>query len=86
VYLRGIRYLARLLAHAEFQVEDLVGVEQDGPADTTHSRSRICEFGNGGDAGEMLDRREGGVPPAVPQSEDDLGAARALGCITGGAG
>ncbi len=36
--MKGVRYLARLLANPgrEFHVVDLVGLEQGGPADTTH--------------------------------------------------
>ena len=66
--MRGIRYLARLLANPgrEFHVVDLVGVEQGGPADTTHVTEPGLRFRDAGDAGEMLDARaKAGVPAAA---------------------
>jgi tetratricopeptide (TPR) repeat protein len=79
---RGIRYLARLLANPgrEFHVVDLVGVEQGGPADTTHVTEPGWRFRDAGDAGEMLDTRaKEAYRRRLTEIEDDLEEARASG-------
>ena len=80
--MRGIRYLARLLANPgrEFHVVDLVGLEQGGPADTTHVTEPGLRFRDAGDAGEMLDARaKEAYRRRLTEIEDDLEEARALG-------
>ena len=67
--LKGMRYLARLLAHPgrEFHVLDLVAAE-------TGRRSAL------GDAGEILDERaKSAYRRRLAEIEDDLGQARARG-------
>ena len=79
--MRGVRYLARLLANPgrEFHVVDLVGVEQ-GPADTTHVAEPGLRCRDAGDAGEMLDTRaKEAYRRRLTEIEDDLQEARALG-------
>jgi tetratricopeptide (TPR) repeat protein len=80
--MRGVRYLARLLAYPgrEFHVVDLVGVEQGGRADTTHVTEPGLRFRDAGDAGEMLDTRaKEAYRRRLTEIEDDLEEARALG-------
>ncbi len=80
--MRGIRYLARLLANPgrEFHVVDLVGLEQGGPADTTHVTEPGLRFRDAGDAGEMLDTRaKEAYRRRLTEIEDDLEEARAFG-------
>lgn len=70
--LKGMRYLARLLAHPgrEFHVLDLVAAESGGGA----SRAAL------GDAGEMLDARaKSAYRRRLAEIEDDIAQARALG-------
>ena len=79
---RGMRYLARLLASPgrEFHVVDLVGLEQGGPADTTHVTEPGLQFRDAGDAGEMLDARaKEAYRRRLTEIEDDLEEARSLG-------
>ncbi len=72
--LKGMRYLARLLAHPgrEFHVLDLVAAEQGQTAGP--SRSSL------GDAGEMLDARaKDAYRRRLAEIEEDIEQARALG-------
>ena len=80
--MRGVRYLARLLASPgrEFHVVDLVGRRAGGPADTTHVTEPGVRFRDAGDAGEMLDARaKEAYRRRLTEIEDDLEQARALG-------
>jgi hypothetical protein len=73
--LKGMRYLARLLAHPgrEFHVLDLVAAE-NGVAPVGPSRSTL------GDAGEMLDARaKDAYRRRLAEIEEDIEQARALG-------
>ncbi len=80
--LKGIRYLARLLAHPgrEFHVLDLVAAESAG---VTPAESRLApELPRAalGDAGEMLDvRAKSAYRRRLAEIEDDMEQARALG-------
>jgi len=68
---KGVQYLARLLAHPgrEFHVLDLVDVDRPGPA-----------FRDAGDAGEMLDARaKESYRRRLTEIEEDLEEGRALG-------
>jgi tetratricopeptide (TPR) repeat protein len=83
--MRGVRYLARLLAHPgrEFHVVDLVSVEHGGRADTTHGTEPGLQFRDAGDAGEMLDARaKEAYRRRLTEIEDDLKEARALGDVS----
>ena len=76
--LKGMRYLARLLAHPgrEFHVLDLVAAESPGHAsEETHvSRAAL------GDAGAMLDARaKTAYRRRLAEIEDDIEQARTLG-------
>jgi len=79
---RGVQYLARLLAHPgrEFHVLDLVNVDRPGPAEATHVMVPGLSFRDAGDAGEMLDARaKEAYRRRLTEIEDDLEEARALG-------
>lgn len=74
---KGMHYLARLLAHPgrEFHVLDLVVAESGGAAD----RSAL-PYATLGDAGEMLDTRaKEAYRRRLTEIDDDLTQARALG-------
>ena len=59
---------------------DLVGLEQGGPADTTHVTEPGLRFRDAGDAGEMLDTRaKEAYRRRLTEIEDDLEEARAFG-------
>jgi tetratricopeptide (TPR) repeat protein len=76
--MRGMRYLARLLANPgrELHVVDLVGVEQGGPPDT-HALEPGLRFRDAGDAGEMLDARaKEAYRRRLVEIEDDVEEAR----------
>jgi tetratricopeptide (TPR) repeat protein len=80
--MRGMRYLARLLANPgrDFHVVDLVGLEQRGLGDTTHVTEPGSRVGDAGDAGEMLDARaKEAYRRRLTEIEDDLEAERTLG-------
>jgi tetratricopeptide (TPR) repeat protein len=80
--MRGVRYLARLLANPgrEFHVVDLVGVQHAGANDTTHVTEPGLRLPDAGDAGEMLDARaKEAYRRRLTEIEDDLEEARALG-------
>jgi tetratricopeptide (TPR) repeat protein len=80
--MRGIRYLARLLANQgrEFHVVDLVGLEQGVAADTTRITEPRMRFRDADDAGEMLDARaKEAYRRRLTEIEDDLEEARAFG-------
>jgi hypothetical protein len=76
--LKGIRYLARLLADAgrEFHVLDLVAAESGHVAGTESSRAAGLPRTGPGDAGEMLTRAPR-TPTAAAEIEDDIEQARA---------
>jgi tetratricopeptide (TPR) repeat protein len=80
--LKGMRYLAHLLAHPgrEFHVLDLVAAEGGGVA---HAESgRVAELAHStlGDAGELLDSRaKDAYRRRLAEIEDDIAQARALG-------
>jgi tetratricopeptide (TPR) repeat protein len=79
---KGVRYLARLLADPgrEFHVVDLVGGGQGGPADVTHATEPGLQVRDTGDAGELLDARaKEAYRRRLTEIEDDLEQARALG-------
>ena len=79
--MRGVRYLARLLASPgrEFHVVDLVAVESGG-AQTTHALEPSVAARDGGDAGEVLDARaKDAYRRRLTEIQDDLEEARALG-------
>ena len=80
--MKGIRYLARLLAHPgrEFHVVELVAVEEGARAGTADVIGPGLSFRDVGDAGEMLDpRAKDAYRRRLGEIEDDLGEARALG-------
>ena len=80
--MRGVRYLARLLANPgrEFHVVELVGLEHGGLVDTTHVSEPALRFRGTGDAGEMLDSHaKEAYRRRLTEIEDDLEEARALG-------
>jgi tetratricopeptide (TPR) repeat protein len=79
--MRGVRYLARLLASPgrEFHVVDLVALESGG-AETTHALGPGGSARDGGDAGEVLDARaKDAYRRRLTEIQDDLEEARALG-------
>lgn len=80
--MRGVRYLARLLAHPgrEFHVVELVAIEQGGRAGTTHVIEPGLSFRDVGDAGEILDARaKDAYRRRLAEIQDDLQEAGALG-------
>ena len=79
--LKGIRYLARLLADPgrEFHVLDLVAAESGHVAGTESSRAAGLPRTGLGDAGEMLDTRaKDAYRRRLIEIEDDIEQARAL--------
>jgi tetratricopeptide (TPR) repeat protein len=80
--MRGVRYLARLLASPgrDFHVVDLAGLEQGGFADVNHGTASGMQVGHPGDAGEMLDARaKEAYRRRLTEIDADLEEARALG-------
>jgi tetratricopeptide (TPR) repeat protein len=80
--MKGIRYLARLLANPgrELHVVELVAVEEGGRAATTPVRGPGLSIRDAGDAGEMLDpRAKEAYQRRLTEIEDDLQEARAFG-------
>ena len=79
--LKGMRYLARLLAQPgrEFHVLDLVAAESPGHASERPAGGRLSRAALG-DAGEMLDARaKSAYRRRLAEIEDDIEQARALG-------
>ena len=79
--LKGMRYLARLLAHPgrEFHVLDLVAAE-NGVAPVELGRTAGPSRSTLGDAGEMLDARaKDAYRRRLAEIEEDIEQARALG-------
>ena len=80
--MKGLRYLARLLADPgrEFHVVDLVAVERGSPVETARVIAQGLSFRDGGDAGEMLDAcAKEAYRRRLIEIEDDLQEARAFG-------
>jgi hypothetical protein len=80
--LKGMRYLARLLAHPgrEFHVLDLVAAESGSVAQVEPSQAAGLSHSTLGDAGEMLDpRAKDAYRRRLAEIEDDIEQARALG-------
>jgi tetratricopeptide (TPR) repeat protein len=79
--LRGIRYLARLLAHPgrEFHVLDLVAAETGKPADRETDPAARRTLASLGDAGAMLDAQaKTAYRRRLTEIEQDIEQARAL--------
>ena len=82
--LKGMRYLAHLLAHPgrEFQALDLVAAESGNVAPVERDQAVGLSHSTLGDAGEMLDvRAKAAYRRRLAEIEDDLEQARALGDI-----
>jgi tetratricopeptide (TPR) repeat protein len=82
--LKGIRYLARLLADPdrEFHVLDLVAAESGRLPAAARSRAAHLPHAGPGDAGEMLDARaKDAYRRRLAEIEDDIEQARAFGDI-----
>jgi hypothetical protein len=80
--LKGIRYLARLLADPgrEFHVLALVAAESGQASGAERSRAAELPHTGPGDAGEMLDARaKGAYRRRLAEIEDDIEQARAFG-------
>jgi hypothetical protein len=80
--MRGVRYLARLLANPgrEFHAVDLVAGEQGRRVGNTHAMGQGFSVRDAGDAGEMLDARaKAAYRRRLTEIEDDLAEARVLG-------
>jgi tetratricopeptide (TPR) repeat protein len=80
--LKGIRYLARLLADPgrEFHVLDLVAAESGQAAAAESGRAAGLSHTAPGDAGEMLDARaKDAYRRRLTEIEDDIAQARAFG-------
>ena len=79
--LKGIRYLARLLAHPgrEFHVLDLVAAETGEPAEAESNRAAGASRAALGDAGAMLDAQaKNAYRRRLAEIEEDIEQARAL--------
>ena len=79
--LKGVRYLARLLADPgrEFHVLDLVAAESGHVAAVERARAAGPSHTGPGDAGEMLDARaKDAYRRRLAEIEDDINQARAL--------
>jgi tetratricopeptide (TPR) repeat protein len=82
--LKGMRYLAQLLAHPgrEFHVLDLVAAEGGGVAQIERGQAVGLSHSAPGDAGEMLDvPAKAAYRRRLAEIEDDIEQARALGDI-----
>jgi hypothetical protein len=80
--LKGVRYLARLLAHPgrEFHVLDLVAAETGRVSQVESSQAAGPSHAALGDAGEMLDARaKNAYRRRLAEIEDDMEQARAIG-------
>jgi tetratricopeptide (TPR) repeat protein len=80
--LKGVRYLARLLADPsrEYHVLDLVAAEAGGGAPVDSSHAAGLPRWAPGDAGEMLDARaKDAYRRRLAEIEDDIEQARAIG-------
>jgi tetratricopeptide (TPR) repeat protein len=80
--LKGMRYLARLLAHPgrEFHVLDLVAAENAGAAPAESGLAADLSRRALGDAGELLDARaKNAYRRRLAEIEDDIEQARVLG-------
>ena len=80
--LKGMRYLARLLADPgrEFHVLDLVAAETGSAAQVDNSHAAGLPRSALGDAGEMLDARaKDAYRRRLAEIEDDIDQARAVG-------
>jgi hypothetical protein len=80
--LKGIRYLARLLAHPgrEFHVLDLVAAETGRPAQAESGQAAGLSRAALGDAGAMLDAQaKNAYRRRLAEIEEDIEQARALG-------
>jgi hypothetical protein len=80
--LKGMRYLARLLANPgrEFHVLDLVAAETGGGAEAGGSQAARMPRSALGDAGEMLDARaKDAYRRRLAEIEDDIEQAHAIG-------
>ncbi len=80
--LKGVRYLARLLAAPgrELHVLELVAAESGGPAAAEGSRAGALSHAYPGDAGPMLDARaKDAYRRRLAEIEDDIEQARAFG-------
>ncbi|MGH2968314.1 MAG: transcriptional regulator [Solirubrobacteraceae bacterium] len=80
--LKGMRYLARLLAHPdrEFHVLDLVAAESGSAGQVESGQAAGLSHTTLGDAGEMLDTRaKDAYRRRLTEIEDDIEQARALG-------
>jgi tetratricopeptide (TPR) repeat protein len=80
--LKGMRYLARLLADPgrEYHVLDLVAAEAGSVAEVDRSQAAGLTSSTLGDAGEMLDARaKDAYRRRLTEIEDDLEQARAIG-------
>ncbi len=80
--LKGIRYLARLLAGPgrEFHVLALVAAESGGPAAPESGRAAGLSHAYPSDAGEMLDARaKDAYRRRLAEIDDDIEQARAFG-------
>ncbi len=82
--LKGMRYLARLLAHPgrEFHVLDLVAGERDRNVDVELGQAEGLSQTSFGDAGEILDARaKKAYRRRLAEIDDDIDEARALGDV-----
>ena len=80
--LKGVRYLARLLADPgrEFHVLDLVAGERGGSGDASRSAERGLAFSSGLDAGVVLDAQaKEAYRRRLAEIEEDIEEARAMG-------
>ncbi len=80
--LKGMRYLARLLAHPgrDFHVLDLVAAETGSVSQVESGQAAGLSHAALGDAGEMLDARaKNAYRRRLAEIEDDMEQARAIG-------
>jgi hypothetical protein len=80
--LKGLRYLARLLADPgrEFHVLDLVAVERGWSSDTDRGSARGLGFSSGPDASVLLDAQaKEAYRRRLAEIEEDVEEARAMG-------
>ena len=80
--LKGLRYLARLLAAPgrEFHVLDLVAADRGGATSATRPAERGLGFSGGVDAGELLDTQaREAYRRRLAEIEEDIEEARAMG-------
>jgi tetratricopeptide (TPR) repeat protein len=80
--LKGVRYLAQLLAHPDraFHVLDLVAAESGGVAQVQSGQAAGLSHTTLGDAGDLLDAQaKSAYRRRLAEIEDDIEQARALG-------